>query len=82
MLASFSKSSENSNWIPTTARLDLGNKEIVFIKRRGVFRPKEITTSRQSDDWIEVLTGLEAGDSIAYNAQFMVDSESFIKVRN
>jgi hypothetical protein len=27
-----------------------------------------------------VVTGLDAGDSIASNAQFMVDSESFIKV--
>jgi multidrug efflux pump subunit AcrA (membrane-fusion protein) len=73
---------KDSWWIPLSARLDLGTKEIAFIKRRGVFRPKEIVTARQSGDWIEVLHGLDASDSLTYNAQFMIDSESFIKVRN
>ena len=74
--------SKDSIWIPLSARLDLGTQEIAFTKRRGVFRPKAIVTARQSGEWVEVLEGLEAGDSIAYNAQFMIDSESFIKVRN
>ncbi len=80
--AKFSFPSKNTLWIPSSARLDLGTKEIAFTKRRGVFRPKEIVTSRQSGDWIEVINGLEVSDSVAYHAQFMIDSESFIKVRN
>lgn len=80
--ATFMKPTEASMWIPLSARLDLGTKEIAFIKRRGVFRPKEIVTARQSGDWIEVLSGLDASDSLTYNAQFMVDSGSFIKVKN
>ena len=82
LTASFDKTSNDSIWIPLSAKLDLGAREIAFTKRRGVFRPKEIFTARQSGDWIEVIGGLEISDSIAYNAQFMVDSESFIKVRN
>jgi len=80
--AQFSIPSKNTLWIPVSARLDLGTKEIAFTKKRGVFRPKEIITSRQSGDWIEVISGLEVSDSVAYRAQFMIDSESFIKVRN
>ena len=80
--ATFVKPEKDSWWIPLSARLNLGTKEIAFIKRRGVFRPKEIVTARQSGDWIEVLKGLDASDSLTYNAQFMIDSESFIKVRN
>jgi len=79
---SFGKSADSSMWIPSAARLDLGTREIAFIKRRGIFRPKEIVTGRQSGEWIEVSNGLEVGDSVAYNAQFMIDSEGFIKVRN
>ena len=79
---SFATSSTSSNWIPASARLDLGTKEVAFIKRRGVFRPTTIVTGRQSGTWLEVVSGLVAKDSVAYNAQFMVDSESFIKVRN
>jgi membrane fusion protein, copper/silver efflux system len=80
--ASFTKPSKDLIWIPITARLDLGTKEIAFVKRRGAFRPTEIVTARQSADWIEVRSGVEVSDSLAYNAQFMVDSESFIKVKS
>jgi len=78
--ATFTTSTENSIWIPKNASLDLGTRNIAFIKRYGVYRPTVISTGRQSADWTEVLAGLEPEDSIAYNAQFMVDSESFIKV--
>ena len=80
--ASFTSPSGDSMWIPLSARLDLGTREIVFAKRRGVFRPKEIVTARHSGEWVEVLEGLAVSDSLAYHAQFMVDSESFIKVKN
>ncbi len=82
LTAFFKSSSGNSLWIPLSARLDLGSAEIAFTKRRGVFRPKAVVTGQQSGDWIEIVSGLESTDSVAYNAQFMVDSESFIKVRN
>lgn len=80
--ASFSATTALSMWIPLSAKLDLGTSQVVFVKRRGVFRPKAIVTGIQSGDWIEILSGLETTDSLSYNAQFMVDSEGFIKVKN
>ncbi len=80
--ASFSKPSQDSMWIPLSSQFDLGTKKVVFTKREGVFRPKEIIVGNQSDDWIQVLKGIDDHDSIAYNAQFMIDSESFIKIKN
>ncbi len=74
--------SNKSLWIPITASLDLGIQNIVFAKRNGTFRPKSITIGQTSGDWIEVITGVEAQDSIAYDAQFLMDSEGFIKVKN
>ena len=79
--ALFKKTSDGL-WIPRSARLDLGLKKICFVKRGSVFYPIEIITARQSDDWIEVLQGVNEKDSLASNAQFMIDSESFIKVNN
>jgi len=79
--ASLDKSSQESLWIPMSAQLDLGTKKIVFVKKEQIFQPVEIATGTQSDDLIEVLKGIEAGDSISYNAQFMIDSESFIKTK-
>ncbi len=78
--AHFHTVSHKGLWIPTTAVLDLGNQKIVFIKRRGVFRPLAVETGRQSNDFTELISGVVASDSLAYQAQYMVDSESFIKV--
>ena len=79
--ASFDKSSPESLWIPLSAQFDLGTRKIVFVKQQGMFQPKEISTERQSDRWIEVSRGIKINDSLAYNAQFLVDRESFIKIK-
>lgn len=71
-----------SLWVPKQSVLDLGLDRIVFLKENGSFKPKKINTGMQFDNWIEIKSGLSASDEIAANAQFMVDSESFIKPSN
>jgi Cu(I)/Ag(I) efflux system membrane fusion protein len=68
-------------WVPKGAVLDLGSEKIVFIKDREVFKPKTITTGIESNGWIEIIQGLSSSDEIAINAQYLVDSESFIKTK-
>ncbi len=68
-------------WIPTAAILDQGLTQIVFIKDRGVFKPKEIKTKSSSDGWTQV-KGLASSDEIASDAHYLVDSEDFIKTKN
>jgi len=41
--------------------------------------PVLITTGARSDGWIEVVTGLQAGDRVVTSANFLVDSESQLK---
>jgi len=72
--------SKNGKWIPSSAVLDLGTKTIAFVKKGNEFQPVAITTGQRSEDLIEVREGLSVGDKIAYNAQFMIDSESFIRI--
>jgi hypothetical protein len=69
-----------SLWVPKEAVLDLGTGKIVFVKDRGVFKPKKVTTGTVSDGQIEIRNGLASSDEIAANAQYLVDSESFIKI--
>lgn len=71
-----------SLWIPREAILDLGVQQIVFLKNRGTFAPSKVKTGVQSGNWIEVTEGLNDSSEIASNAQYLVDSESFIKVDN
>lgn len=69
-------------WVPKLAVLDLGVQQIVFLKNKEAFQPYKIKTGLQTDDWIEVIEGLDESSVIAENAQFLIDSESFIKVVN
>lgn len=69
-------------WIPREAMLDRGMDRIVFVKERGIFKPKNIKVGVRSNEWIEIIQGLASSDELAANAQYLVDSESFIKVNN
>lgn len=71
---------EKQLWVPHNAVLDLGVQKIVFLKSGNTFKPFPIRTGLVSDHWIEVTSGLGDTEEIAANAQYLVDSESFIKV--
>lgn len=68
-------------WLPAQAVLLLGMDRIVFLKRDGVFQAHKIETGLTQTGKIEVLSGLAPEDSVAANAQFLMDSESFIKLK-
>ncbi|MBA4054509.1 MAG: RND transporter [Marivirga sp.] len=68
-------------WVPREAVLNLGLDKIVFIKDRGVFKAKSIEAGTRTNGWVEITQGLSSSDEIASNAQYLVDSESFIKTK-
>lgn len=78
--ASLKIQAAESLWVPKEAVLDMGLSQIVFIKERGVLNPKKITVGTKAEGWIEIKQGLTSSDEIAANAQYLVDSESFVKV--
>jgi Cu(I)/Ag(I) efflux system membrane fusion protein len=54
---------------------------VVFLKEQDGFRAKRIHTGIPVGDKLQVLSGLTEKDSVAANAQFLIDSESFIKAK-
>lgn len=68
-----------SLWVPREAILDLGLEKIVFVKQREVFKPINVEAGIRAEGWVEIIQGLSTSDEIASNAQYLVDSESFIK---
>jgi len=74
--------SVESLWIPHQALLDLGIDEIVFVRERGLFKPRKVSSGLQAGDWVQILNGLASSDEVAINAQYLVDSENFIKTFN
>ena len=68
-----------SNWLPKESVLSLGLNKIVFLKKGNVFKAQPIKTGVSTNNLIQILDGLNAKDSVAGNAQFLIDSEGFIK---
>jgi membrane fusion protein, copper/silver efflux system len=67
-------------WLPKDAVLSLGIDKVVFLKEDGAFKAHKVETGLSYKNRIQVLSGLGPTDSVAANAQFLADSESFIKV--
>lgn len=76
-------SEENKGWyVPLSAVNDLGMHKVVWIQDKeysNIFHAREVETGLQTEDSIEVISGIKPGDKIAANAAYMVGSESFIQ---
>lgn len=73
--------STKATWLEKEALVTIGNKKIVFIKLENGFKAKEIKTGMEINDFIQIIDGISVEDTIAKNAQFLIDSESFIKTK-
>ena len=67
--------------LPREAVLSLGLHHIVLKKETGFFQVSAVQTGLTTDSLIQITGGLNAQDSVAADAQFLMDSESFIKVK-
>jgi len=66
--------------VPREAVLNSGTRQIVFLDRgEGYFEPREVIVGERTDDDVEILSGLAAGDRIVTSGNFLVDSESRLK---
>jgi Cu(I)/Ag(I) efflux system membrane fusion protein len=66
-------------WLPEEAVLSLGLEKVVFVRNGESFQARKIETGIINKHLIQVLSGLDKKEAVAANAQYLVDSESFIK---
>ena len=69
-----------ASWLPENAVLQLGQQSVLFKKEGGVFIPTKIKTGIRINGLVQVFDRI-AGWQIAKNANFLVDSESFIRLQ-
>ena len=63
--------------VPKEAVLETGLRQLVFLDRgQGRYEPASVKLGRRSQDNVEVLEGLTAGDRIVTSANFLLDAES------
>ena len=55
------------------------NKKIVFVKSHNGFKATPVKTGFELNGYIQIIKGISVSDTIAKNAQYLIDSESFIK---
>ncbi|CAN1532453.1 AcrA Membrane-fusion protein [Spirosomataceae bacterium] len=72
---------KHSKWVANTAVLNMGIEKVVLKKVHQGLVPVKVKTGIQYNNLIEITDGLTQKDSIASNAQFLMDSESFIKIK-
>lgn len=72
--------SKNALWLPKECVLSLGRDKIVFKKEAGGFRAYKVVTGKEVNHSVQIVAGLSVSDSVATNAQFLMDNEAFIKV--
>ena len=66
--------------IPTSSIIDSGLRKVAIADLgEGRFAPREITTGRTGDGYVEVLSGLNDGDKVVTRANFLIDAESNLK---
>ncbi|WP_214070875.1 HlyD family efflux transporter periplasmic adaptor subunit [Mucilaginibacter sp. dw_454] len=69
-------------WIPRSALVDLGRTQIVWLKKGAVYQAHQVNTGLVNGTQIQITKGLAGTDSLASNAQYLTDSESFIKTQS
>lgn len=66
--------------IPATAILDTGVRQVVYVDTGdGYFAPRQVKLGDRTDEMVEVIGGLKAGEKVASSAVFLIDSEAKLK---
>ncbi len=74
-------STGQANWLPKDALISLGMDKMVFKKELSGFRAWKVQTGIEHGNLIQIIAGLKETDSVATNAQYLMDSESFINTK-
>lgn len=67
--------------VPADAVLDSGQKQTVFVDRgKGFFEPRKVEIGWRLGDRVEILKGLTPGERIVVSGNFLLDSESRMRL--
>ena len=68
--------------VPESAVIDSGTRQVVILDRGdGRFEPRDVKLGRKGDGYVEVLSGLQDGETVVVNGNFLIDAESNLQSR-
>lgn len=66
--------------VPVTAVIDTGKRQTVWVETSpGMFEPRDVQVGQQTDDKVQILSGINPGDKVAVSGSYLIDSESQLK---
>jgi len=66
--------------VPDSAVMNTGTRSVVFVASgNGTFEPRQVTTGAKADGFYAIRSGVQAGERVVVDANFLVDSESRLK---
>ncbi|MFA4915785.1 MAG: efflux RND transporter periplasmic adaptor subunit [Syntrophales bacterium] len=66
--------------VPNDAVIDTGERQIVYVdKGEGYFEPREVILGVRGQNEVEIIKGLNAGDMVVSQANFLIDSEAKLR---
>jgi RND family efflux transporter MFP subunit len=67
--------------VPVDAVIDSGLRQLVYVEQAsGVFAPRQVETGSRFDGRVRILKGLEAGEQVVTAGNFLLDSESRMRL--
>lgn len=74
------KVSDDAILIPNEAVIRTGTRNVVITALgKGKFLPKDVTIGPEGEGFIQILSGLDEGETVVSSGQFLIDSESNLR---
>ncbi len=66
--------------IPTEAVLDSGLRQVVYVEKKpGTYEMRQVKLGLRGDRYVEVLSGIKAGEKVVTSGNFLIDSETQLR---
>jgi Cu(I)/Ag(I) efflux system membrane fusion protein len=66
--------------VPDSAVMNTGTRSVVFVAHGdGTFEPRQVTTGVKANGYYAIRAGVQAGERVVVDANFLIDSESRLK---
>ena len=66
--------------IPSEAVLDSGVRQVVYVEKKpGTYEMRQVKLGARGDKFVEVLSGLRAGEKVVTSGNFLIDSETQLR---
>jgi Cu(I)/Ag(I) efflux system membrane fusion protein len=63
--------------VPQSAVISTGNRNVVFVQKdKNIFEPRRITLGASAENYVQIISGIEEGETIATSGGYLLDSES------